>query len=665
MLRMSKSSLFLAAALAALAGMGAEETPLDIWAYPGISARHIALASMMKDAVRTGDTASFERIARAGVELIPGDPVWHYNLACALAWHENHDEAFAELAKAIRFGFRDARTIENDRDLKRLKGDPRFAILLDEARKTAGLPIPGKPRAKPLKAPAGGTVTMPASAVAWNFDTSMFDCSLVLDEKTKPSAVASRYQGPVGELLCAWMSEGSAAGNAGDIYMNRDRNHSRLDIRMFPLLTEVKWPKEAVDADVDLDIPNALFPGHAVFGNASRARVGYLGRSLIRAAVTGPEGAERLSRAYLDNQFWVFPTVKDYDPDGIGDVFPSMQPFALAARGTSGADIPFVAAATAASAAFRKPTKSALISRKLMAPTIQWLIRRSQKGVTTDEDYLSPKAHPTAFEKDNLDMKRMMELAHSLKPSEIPPVAHLAAVNSRLSPIPQPVPGVDYPDCFSEPIYATPCSIAFALRAPHAIRRFIIRAQVPGDRSAVFHWTVVGGDASCVKIATPEKESTLSPELGLAEITIDRRNLTGRIDIAVFAKRPGTGWGAPSFISFWPVPQEERTYLEDGRISSIDYTNPSARYSDPLLAYRRNWRDEYVWGEDGRLERIVRKRDGVPVHSFLPDGRRIVTVSNAGKPLSAVGVKYIVREMGDDLPPELTYVDEGLPKAVK
>ena len=658
-------SLFMAVALAAFAGAGEEEKPLDIWEYPGISSKHLRLVSFMKDAVRTGNTELFETVARAGVELIPGDPVWHYNLACALAWHENHDESFAELAKAIRFGFRDARTIENDRDLKRLAGDPRFALLIDEARKTASLPIPGKPRATPLKAAAGGAITIPASSTAWNYDNSMFDCRVELSPKSKPSQVASRYGGPERPYMCAWLSEGSAAGSAGDIYMNRDRDHSRLDMKLFPLLTEARWPKEAVAKNVDLDIPIAIFPGHAVFGNASRARTGYLGRSLIRAAMTDPEGAARLSRAYLENQFWVFPTVKDYDPDGIGDVFPAMQPFALPARGISGADIPFVAAAAAASAAFQRPTKNAIISRKLMGPTIQWLIRRSQKGVETEEDYLSAKAHPTAFEKEKLDMKRMLELAHRLKPQEIPPIAVLAPVNSRISPVRQPIPGVDYPDCLPELIYATDCAIAFALRSPDPHRRFILRAQSPGDKAARFRWVVVNGDVSRVKISSPEGDNTVSPETGIAEIDIDMRGLEGRIDVAVFARSASTDWGAPSFVSFWPVPQEARTYDNDGRILEIDYTNPSARYSDPLLAYPRRWRDRYIWGGDGRPERIVRERDGAPAEEFLPDGRRIVTKSNSGKPLSAVGVKYVVRETGDDLPPELTYVDEGLPKPVK
>ena len=51
-----------------------------------------------------------------------------------------------------------------------------------------------------------------------------------------------------------------------------------------------------------------------------------------------------------------------------------------------------------------------------------------------------------------------------------------------------------------------------------------------------------------------------------ARITIDRTKMspTRRVDISVFARNPGTGWGAPSYVSFARM-------------------DPSAPYSDPVL----------------------------------------------------------------------------------
>ena len=54
-----------------------------------------------------------------------------------------------------------------------------------------------------------------------------------------------------------------------------------------------------------------------------------------------------------------------------------------------------------------------------------------------------------------------------------------------------------------------------------------------------------------------------------AKVTIDKTLMspTNRVDVAVFARRQGSGWGAPSFVSFAVV-------------------DPSAPYSDPVLTHR-------------------------------------------------------------------------------
>jgi Flp pilus assembly protein TadD len=64
------------------------------------------------------------------VALRPKDPLAHYNLACSLALVGDADEAFVRLGIAMDLGFRDVAFIRKDRDLKSLRGDPRFEALL-------------------------------------------------------------------------------------------------------------------------------------------------------------------------------------------------------------------------------------------------------------------------------------------------------------------------------------------------------------------------------------------------------------------------------------------------------------------------------------------------------------------------------------------------------
>src|SRR5829696_5991904 len=47
--------------------------------------------------------------------------------------------------------------------------------------------------------------------------------------------------GEVGDLLRKWWKEGTAAGNVGDWYDNRDGAHSPLDLRPWPQLQKVKY----------------------------------------------------------------------------------------------------------------------------------------------------------------------------------------------------------------------------------------------------------------------------------------------------------------------------------------------------------------------------------------------------------------------------------------
>src|SRR5438876_1997879 len=72
----------------------------------------------------------------------------------------------------------------------------------------------------------------------------------------------------VGKLLKKWHEEGTAAGNVGDWYDNRDGEHSPLDLRPWPQLRKVKYSAD--------DVKNyrhwAFMPGtreHVTFGNSS------------------------------------------------------------------------------------------------------------------------------------------------------------------------------------------------------------------------------------------------------------------------------------------------------------------------------------------------------------------------------------------------------------
>ena len=66
------------------------------------------------------------------VQLRPGDPLAHYNLACSYALLKKPDQALRTLRKAVELGYRDFRYMREDHDLDSVRHDPRFRQLMRE-----------------------------------------------------------------------------------------------------------------------------------------------------------------------------------------------------------------------------------------------------------------------------------------------------------------------------------------------------------------------------------------------------------------------------------------------------------------------------------------------------------------------------------------------------
>lgn len=492
---------------------------LSVWDYPARWRKHEALRMQFVTAVREGDTATMAETCKKGIELLPDDPTWHFNMACALAYYKDQEPALDELEKAIDLGFRDADQIAADRDLARLKTNPRFKELVDYARDMARRPIMLGPMANcPATGVFGRPVTMGEQNFAWDFDLGCFEARLQLAD------------------------EGKATGNTGDLYFNRDAGHSTLSPEEYPGLTVVKLDSEGRERGMDLNAPNMMFP-YPVFGNCSRAFTqGPYWRSLPRALMTAEcYKLNQLLKFYLTNQIWVFPAACDGETGKFGDVFQSVCPYFLVTEGASWSDRYYVKAALECSRSFKPEVKAEMVKRGALAPTIQMLIRSSLKTVTEEADYLSAKAHPTTLPPGGLDLERMKRKAKSLKVSEIPPVVGLKVTN----------PPVHNPESIPECTYATALAWAFVLRAPVERRTFYITARGAGE----YEFRCVHGECEIERIG---KDA--------AKITVLKSALspTSRVDVAVFGRNNGTGYGAPSFVCF----------------SAVDHSAP---YSDPLL----------------------------------------------------------------------------------
>ena len=365
---------------------------LSVFDYPARQARHDELRGQFISAVADGDAEAMESTCREGVALLPEDPTWKYNLACSLSRAGKKAEALDALERAIRLGFRDTVAIGNDKDLRPIAGDRRFEDLLALAERLAGKPALFGPMSSiPADGQAGSTIIVGEQNLSWNLDAKCFIAKLAMDGADGP-------------------------GNAGDIYLNRDGGHSVLKTDEFPGLTKVSLARECREHHIDMGMPNMLFPC-PVFGNCSLAIVGGpMWRSMPRALMTTESGRLGLmQRLYLSNQVWVFPAVYDIAPVGTnGDVFASVAPFWISTQGRSWSDLYYLKAALEVSRSLKPDVKRRIVSQGLLAPTVQTILRKSLKGVANEDDYLTPKAHPTAFPQKGLDLARLKSMSAAL-----------------------------------------------------------------------------------------------------------------------------------------------------------------------------------------------------------------------------------------------------------
>lgn len=485
------------------------------------------------------------------------------------------------------------------------------------------LPYPLAARADPGVLEADDLVQLGQIGwVASGFEMPITSRSLPLvdPEDTSPEAT----------LLRRLENAGKASGFDGVLYDNRDRGHSVLPPGMFPRLAQLQFGKKLRDQDMDYGLAGQIVLPAIVIGNSSTAiSKGRFPRSQARLAMTSERGGAHAFLSYVSNHLYVYPEHRDHDKV---DVFPVNWPYMVISQGSSHSDKPFLRALFMAVAALPPETRDALREHSLVAPTLQMVLRRSQPGIYSREAYKSGKAHPVVFSKDRLAPERMVALAASLKPNEIPPMIRLSVLEEDFSP----TAGLAV---MPEQFINSPSSIARIWRGPGYTRRILLSAadtKDPNDRELQFSWVLLQGDPERVRI-TPQ-----DPHGIRAKISIDwhdtfravgsKDRTTNRVDIGVFAWN-GVHESAPAIISISFPGHQKRVYEpapdnQGMQLTSIDYNLESRKaYYDPLLYWTAPWADTIQHNGAGQsVEWRRTTKDGTLVLSSpttLADGRAI------------------------------------------
>lgn len=434
--------------------------------------------------------------------------------------------------------------------------------------------------------------------------------------------------GPVGDKIARWYAAGTAAGNVGDLYENRDRGHSRLNTRQFNQFALIDYPQSLKDHDIHFGVKyRYAFSRPAIINSSMALTRSVTRRSLARLILHDSSLAVRLYALYRMSDFCFYPEHKDHDP-GQGDVFAVNTPYIFISQGSSGSDKPFMNAVAQTLASFQPEVKEKLMQTGMLAPTVQMIMRWCYEGIGNRAAYLSGAAHPVAFEGQKLRPDAMVEMAHAISLEYLPPLAMIEVAEEK-----SPRLGIDYfLPAFSEALLTTPCAIARIGRSLKYEREYTLSARQSvdlNDRPLSFEWKVLRGDPSRIKLEKLNKRGDkVRVRISYQPATYPNGAAglrASRVDIGAFVFN-GHYYSAPAFFSIWYPPNEERLYGEDGRLLRVDYRDPLkfGIRADPVLVPDQPWSDVYFYDKDGELlgwERESRN-DGVR-HRFNAQGQMI------------------------------------------
>jgi hypothetical protein len=404
-------------------------------------------------------------------------------------------------------------------------------------------------------------------------------------------------QGQVGALLQRWWQDGTAAGNVGDWYDNRDGEHSPLHLAPYPQLQKIVYSPEDIKLGKHWAVARVILP-KVVFGNSSTSAPPRQGGSNPRVYYSLAQGHHFLHQQYRKNNLYIYPEHRDHDPghngqnDGYGDLYPTNTPYLIISQGSSGSDQPFMRALPFTLAAFRPEVKKKLTETGLLMPTIQMLLRSTNKHLKDPKEYLTGKAHPSVFEGSVVDELALVQRAHALELKALPPLVQLKVLGEE-----RPVPGVDFFERagVTEMLADTPSVIARIFRGKAGRRRLVVSAADSIDLNKAplkFTWVVLRGEADQIALRPQNKDGSV---VDIVVPSSERRPIapgaaleSNRIDIGVFAHN-GTHYSPPAFITFFSLDDEARTYDEAGKVLEIAHGLGATSYTvadwEKLLAH--------------------------------------------------------------------------------
>ena len=446
-----------------------------------------------------------EKVSREGIRLKILPAVWYYNLACAHGIQGNREEVITALEQAVAAGYNEVDHAKKDEDLALVWQDARFGKLMEMA---ACIKRDWREPLETLRV-SGDSVRLDERNIFWGFDDMSYsvhatglnsNAIFYLDHN-----VAHRV--PMVEDLIAVEYAGKLR-EAG-----RDVGPANFHF---------------IDLDRRCYAPTLLGCTASYKGPANEAR------SVYARLCSSREAAVNEIRHLLKfNVLGVYGIADDYGRGGV-DRLMAVFPGALAFHDSGDAD-DFVCLCADAYRAMSPAVREAGGIKQVID-----LVRRGQKCVNSESDFMSGVAQRPALSIDDIDVRKMLNTARSMKePYPDMPLIAEAKLGFKATPVngPKSAPN-DRPLMVRSPLHA-----GFVARWAEKTGKLLVKVRK--DEGA-FTWKVLQGDEAKIRFNKLPDVSEEGVQLEQMEIEVDyhpafevalpggKKLKTSRVDIGCF-----------------------------------------------------------------------------------------------------------------------------------
>ena len=547
----------------------------------------------------------FLNVALEGIALKIEPPIWYYNYACALARMGKKDDAIQALEQAIVSGYNEPSHANEDKDMDLLRRDSRFKKLMA----MCGEIKDGWRSPKENARIKNGAIRLNDTNIYWGFNDASYLVNVV---------------GATSNTL---------------IYLDHNAEH-----RFKPSgdMINVEYSEELQDLGRTRGTANFNFINTATGRNIptilgcsavyKEDRTNYV--HSVPARMWGSSDASQNEARHLYmNVLGVYGIGTDYAADDVDRIF-GWSPVSLVYYDHDYPD-ELVRICDEAWRAMKPDVRTKGGVRQLLG-----VIRRSQKCVKSETDFMSSAAQRPAISIESIDEDKVVDLASKLdEPYPEIPVILRAEIGFEETPI---------TDLWTVP-YDRPIACKSIHNAVYVARwgertgKLIVTVRCdPEDGELV--WRTLQGDPSKVHFIkrAPIKQDKVVYEV--MEIDCDYQEAfdvelvdgpkmkSTRVDIGCFRVKDGVA-SVPAIVSIYYMPAEKREYGEDGLLASVDYTKPQIPGWMPSFCPKANFKDNFHWTKDGKCTGWTRVSPTGKRTEFTREGLVIMTRDKLGRPL--------------------------------